>query len=98
LFSPFSRSLWRPGRGIPFDERERAQLILVHARAFQTVALVLIAGLMWCWLAGEHGLWVPRSHRDWGAMLRFAALGLAALPILIAEWTIPLLPADEEEA
>lgn len=90
--SPFGRT----ARKFPFDafERDTLQRASVHAH---TVTVLGIAALfVWLTLAARFGWAMPRATHQWVA-LGIAMTGIAAtLPVLFAEWMIPLPPLDDD--
>jgi hypothetical protein len=89
--SPFGRTT----RALPLDEFERDALARASVRAHLVVTLGIAALFAWLVLAARLGWPMPTQPRHWTA-LGFAATGIAAsLPVLFAEWMIPLPPAED---
>ncbi|MDJ0277225.1 hypothetical protein QLH51_10505 [Sphingomonas sp. 2R-10] len=89
--SPFGRST----RALPLDEFERDALARASVRANLVIVLGIAALFVWLALASRLGWPMPTQPRHWMA-LGIAATGIAAsLPVLFAEWMIPLPPAGE---
>ncbi len=89
--SPFGRTT----RSLPLDEFERDTL----ARAGMHAQLVIVIGLaalfVWLTFAAKFEWLMPTQPRHWMA-LGIAVVGIAAsLPVLFAEWMVPLPPSDD---
>lgn len=89
--SPFGRTT----RALPLDEFERDALARASVRANFVVVLGIAALFAWLTLASRFGWLMPTATRHWTA-LGIAATGIAAsLPVLFAEWMVPLPPTEE---
>ena len=92
--SPFAngRARWQPR-----DEFESAAIATATRRAYIVLIALLMAGIAWLWLAtARHGA-VPTLPKDWIA-IGFALLVVAInLPVLFAEFAVPLPPVAEPE-
>ncbi len=89
--SPFGRTT----RALPLDEFERDALARASVRANIAVVFGIAALFAWLTLAARLGWPMPTATRHWTA-LGIAATGIAAsLPVLFAEWMVPLPPIEE---
>lgn len=95
--SPFGRVWWfdRRAQSI-FDEFELAALGRATKRAYLTFMSIVLLGIFWMWLAGIWDLPKPELPSTWSAW-GFLLLGYGiALPVLYAEWMVPLPPSDSD--
>ena len=89
--SPFGRTT----RELPLDEFERAALAQAHVRAHAVTMVGIAALFVWLTLAHRFGWPMPSQTRHWVA-LGMATTGIvASLPVLFAEWMVPLPPPEE---
>jgi hypothetical protein len=90
--SPFGRNT----RRLPLDEFERDALCRASMHAQTITALSIAALFIWLTLAARFGWPMPRATHQWVA-LGIAATGIAAtLPVLLAEWMVPLPPPEDD--
>jgi len=96
--SPFARDTWLTTRGLEqFDEFERAALARATSRAYLLFVLGVPAALGLVAAQLHFGAAIaitPRLLVIWA--MAVLAIGLT-LPVLIAEWTVPILPPAESE-
>ncbi len=89
--SPFGRTT----RALPLDEFECDALARAAVRANFVVVLGIAALFVWLTLAARLGWMMPTAPRHWMA-LGIAATGISAsLPVLFAEWMVPLPPSED---
>lgn len=97
--SPFGRESWLTPRGLTvFDECERDILQRTSGYSYLVLLGLLLCGLVLLSCATRFGWPEPRSWQQWASLaMMLTGIG-AALPILFAEFLIPLPPeADAEE-
>lgn len=96
--SPFGREMWLTRRALAtFDEFERAALFRATTRAYLALLLGMAALLALLALASWQTWPIPTSPAVWGDWC-MAVLGIGiALPVAIAERTVPLPPAGDGE-
>jgi hypothetical protein len=101
LFSPFARAPWLMAWGrAQFDEFETAALNRATIAAYATLLIMVVAALLYMWLASMAGWRAPATPAAWAAWgFALAGLGLS-LPVIYAEWMVPLPPPigpDEDD-
>lgn len=96
--SPFGRESWLTPRGLSvLDECERDMLQRASSYGYLALLALLLLGLAWLSYATRFGAPAPRSWQQWGSLaILLTGIG-AALPILFAEWLVPLPPQSEVE-
>lgn len=97
--SPFLRHTWRFSRsraGTELDERERVVMAEAQAKSYLILVSGMILSLAYAGLAHKMGWWLlgPEDIDVIDAPL----IGMIAiLPIVIAEWSVPLQSEGEED-
>lgn len=88
----------RTPRGLSvFDECERDLLQRASSYSYRVVLALLLCGLAWLAYAARFGGPAPRSWQQW-ASLAIVVTGIgAALPVLFAEFLVPLPPKGDVE-
>lgn len=95
--SPFARETWFTSRGLAaFDEFERDAMRRAMANGYRTLLILVALVFGWLWLAAASGWPLPRTAYDWSAVGIALTLTGAALPVLFAEFTVPMPPAGDE--
>lgn len=95
--SPFLRDTWRSWKSAPvLDEHERLVIAQAQAKSYAVLAAAIMAALLYSQLARGFGWWLPRAA-DLNELYLPVIVMIGILPIVIAEWTVPLPPADDEE-
>ncbi|WP_375395665.1 hypothetical protein [uncultured Sphingomonas sp.] len=96
--SPFARDTWLTERGLQqYDEFERAALGRATTRAYLSLVLGLTAVLLLAALAldvGERITITPGLFLIWATAVPVLAF---TLPVLIAEWTVPMPDAEDQQ-
>lgn len=93
--STFSRDYWLTDKA-KYDEHEKLVLAQSTQMAYPLMMLFLLLWAGWCWLGTTYGFVAPSRGFDFRALFIAILFGGAALPVLIAEWTLPL-PKEREE-
>ena len=98
LHSPFTREAWLSPRGFEtFDEFERTALSDAMRRAY-LIDIFAICGLfLWLMAATRLGWPMPATIGQWGAIGYATVMTLLTLPILFAEFMVPM-PDPEDES
>jgi hypothetical protein len=98
LFSPFARAPWLMAWGREqFDEFEAAALNRATITAYATFLAMIVAALFYLWLASMTGWPAPTTSAAWASWgLALAATGFS-LPVIYAEWMVPLPPEEPFE-
>lgn len=97
--SPFMRETWFTARGqAAFDEWERDALFRATTRAYALLLVALGVFLGWLWAASALGWTMPQRPVAWGSWLLFLLSAGLALPVAVAEFTLPLPTPDEVSA
>lgn len=95
--SPFARQSWLTKRGFErYDEYERDALLAAARRAY-LVNLIAI-GVLFTWLtfAARTGWPMPHTYRQWGAIGYATVMTMLGLPIMFAEFMVPMPDAEDE--
>lgn len=99
ICSPFLRDVWQSATSsgdTVLDERERRAISEALAQSYVVLGAAILVALTYADLAHGFGWWLPGAE-DLDA-LRFPVFAMIfILPIVIAEWSVPLPLADEEE-
>ena len=95
--SPFTREAFLVDKGFAaFDEFERQALLMALRRAY-LVDMVLIVALFGWLSAGQRLGWpIPHLAHQWFTLGGALLIVMAALPALIAEWTVPFPDVEEQ--
>lgn len=94
--SPFTRQAFLVDKGFAsFDEFERQALLMALRRAYLMMLALIVA--LFAWLsAGQRLGWpIPATAHQWFTLGGALVIVLAALPALIAEWTVPFPDAED---
>ncbi len=95
--SPFARQSWLTKRGFEtYDEYERDALLAAARRAY--LVNLIVIGLLFLWLtfAVRAGWPMPHTYRQWGALGYATVMTMLSLPIIFAEFVVPLPDAEDE--
>ncbi|WP_084583828.1 hypothetical protein [Sphingomonas azotifigens] len=96
--SPFGRDSWLTPRGLSvFDECERDMLQRASSYSYRVVLALLVCGLAWLAYATRFGAPSPRSWQQWASLAVIVTCIGAALPVLFAEFLVPLPPKGDVE-
>ncbi|MFE8585701.1 hypothetical protein ACFX59_16565 [Sphingomonas sp. NCPPB 2930] len=97
LSSPFARQSWLTKRGFEsYDEYERDALLSAARRAY--LVNLIVIGLLFTWLtfAARVGWPMPQTYRQWGAVGYATVMMMLILPIMFAEFMVPMPDAEDE--
>ena len=96
--SPFLRDAWsiKSWRGTDLDERERLVVAGAQGKSHAVLAIGIILAVTYSDLAHNMGWWLLQA-RDVEEIHAPLIAMIAILPIVIAEWTVPLPPANKED-
>ncbi len=95
--SPFTREAWLSPRGFAtYDEFERAALSDAMRRAYLIDILAVSALFLWLMIASRLGWPMPVTSSQWGAIGYATVMTMLTLPILFAEFMVPM-PDPEDE-
>lgn len=95
--SPFTREAWLSPSGFAtFDEFERAALSDAMRRAYLIDILAVCGVFAWLMIASRLGWPMPASTGQWGAVGYATVMTMLTLPILFAEFMVPM-PDPEDE-
>ena len=99
FLSPFARDFFGSDASVAkYDEFENAALNSAQAQAYWYILMAVLALTVWQWLGTSFDFPVPNRPYDWSAIfVAFLTAGIA-LPVFIAECTIPILPKNDVEA
>ncbi|APX67214.1 hypothetical protein V3I01_14385 [Sphingomonas sp. gentR] len=95
--SPFARQSWLTKHGFErYDEYERDALLAAARRAY--LVNLIVIGLLFLWLtfAARAGWPMPQTSRQWGAVGYATVMMMLSLPIMLAEFMVPLPDAEDE--
>ena len=96
-WSPFARETWITARGrATFDEREQVAMAGAFRRAHAATLVLLVALFACAVLATSLGVRLPHLTREWTALGIAVVMLVATLPVIFAEWTVPLPPAADD--
>jgi len=97
LRSPFARAPWlfSAKARAEFDEFETAALHRATVSAYATLACIVLAGMVWLWLASLTGWPSPKTPAAWSAWFFALSAAILSLPAVYAEWMVPLPPPAE---
>lgn len=95
--SPFTRKPFLSDSGFAvFDEFERQALLMALRRAYLISLVIVCAIFAWLCVAQRFGWPMPDRPHQWFTLGTALLIVMAALPVVIAEWTVPFPdPADE---
>lgn len=97
LQSPFARDAWLAPRGFAaYDEFERTALLAAMRRAYLVDLNIVTALFIWLMAASHKGWPVPTMSGQWGAIGYATVMAMLALPIIFAEFMVPM-PTEEDE-
>ncbi len=97
LQSPFTREAWLSPAGFAtFDEFERTALSDAMRRAYLIDILVVSMLFVWLMLASRLGWPMPATTSQWGAIGYATVMTMLTLPVLFAEFMVPM-PDPEDE-
>lgn len=95
--SPFTREAWLSPRGFAtYDEFERAALSDAMRRAYLIDILAVTALFAWLMIASRLGWPMPATTSQWGAIGYATVMTMLTLPILFAEFMVPM-PDPEDQ-
>jgi hypothetical protein len=93
-FSPFAAGVWSSPK-MQQDEFEEQATNRATKYAFKIVVILATLLCLWRYIGIAYGLPSPNTAVHWSQWAwTFFSLG-AALPVLIAEWIIPMPPKDD---
>lgn len=95
--SPFTREAWLSPRGFAtYDEFERAALSDAMRRAY-LIDILAVSGLfVWLMVASRAGWPTPATTSQWGAIGYATIMTMLTLPILFAEFMVPMPDLEDE--
>lgn len=95
--SPFTREAWLSPRGFAtYDEFERAALSDAMRRAYLIDILAIVGLFAWLMIASRLGWPVPATFSQWGAIGYALLMTMLTLPIVFAEFMVPMPDAEDE--
>lgn len=95
--SPFARGSWLTAKGrATYDEFERTAYASAAQRAHFIFLGVITTFFVYLYAAASLGWPLPLGPRGWATWGLVLLLTGAALPLLLAEFMVPLPPAAEE--
>ena len=91
LSSPFTREAWLSPRGFAtYDEFERNALSEAVRRAYLVDLIAVGAVFLWLMAASRAGWSMPVTSGQWGAIGFATVMTMLALPIIFAEFMVPM--------
>jgi hypothetical protein len=95
--SPFTREAFLTDKGFAaFDEFERQALLMAARRAYLIDMVVVATVFGWLAVGQRLGWPIPQLWDQWLALGAALLLIMAALPALIAEWTVPYPDVEDQ--
>jgi cytochrome bd-type quinol oxidase subunit 2 len=95
--SPFSRDLLIGDQNAHYDEHEQLILLKASQKAFRLMVLLMLIFATWCWAGADGGVTAPRRAFDFSALFSGILWGITTLPVLLAEWSLPLPKPGEDD-
>ena len=97
LSSPFSREAWLSPCGFAtYDEFERNALLEAMRRAYLADLNIVTALFLWLMAASRAGWSMPVTSGQWGAIGFATVMTMLTLPIIFAEFMVPM-PDPEDQ-
>jgi hypothetical protein len=95
--SPFSRNFLIGDQAAHYDEHETMVLMKAAQAAFRYIILLMLLFAAWCWAGASEGVTAPKRGFDFGALFYGTLWGLTTMPVLLAEWSLPLPREGDED-
>ncbi|MCP4028161.1 MAG: hypothetical protein GY736_17900 [Sphingomonas sp.] len=99
LSSPFTREAWLSPRGFAtYDEFERNALSAAMHRAYLIDVIAVGAVFLWLMAASRANWPSPTTSSQWGTIGYATVMTMLALPIIFAEFMVPMPDPEDQPA